>query len=67
MIVLMKNYPQHLIKLMDVLKKLPGVGSRSAERYAFDLITWPQEHLTEMARVLAEMKSTSIIAPSVAL
>lgn len=49
----MKNkYPQHLLKLVEVLKKLPGVGSKSAERFAFQLLAWPKEHLFEMAHVI---------------
>jgi recombination protein RecR len=52
----MKKYPTHLIKLIDVLKRLPGVGNKSAERFAFDLIDWPQSHLKEMAAVLDSLR-----------
>ncbi len=46
------RYPEHLLKLISVLKKLPGVGSKSAERFAFHLIDWPQERLDEMSQTL---------------
>lgn len=46
------KYPLHLLKLIDVLKRLPGVGSKSAERFAFEMIRWPESRLTEMAQVL---------------
>lgn len=49
------RYPQHLLKLIDVLKKLPGVGNKSAERFAFQLLTWPQERLQEMGDVIKEV------------
>lgn len=49
------KYPTHLLKLIDVLKKLPGVGNKSAERFAFQLLTWPQERLQEMAEVIQEV------------
>lgn len=49
----MKNkYPQHLLKLIEALKKLPGVGNKSAERFAFQLLQWPQEHLSSFADVV---------------
>ncbi len=46
------RYPTHLLKVIEVLKRLPGVGSKSAERFAFQLLTWKEEHLAEMAQVL---------------
>jgi recombination protein RecR len=51
------NYPQHLIKLIDVLKRLPGVGNKSAERFAFHMLNWPDAHVHEMARVIHELPS----------
>lgn len=41
---------------MEVLKKLPGVGGKSAERYAFQLIQWPTAQLQEMADIIATSK-----------
>lgn len=46
------KYPQHLIKLIEILKRLPGVGSKSAERYAFQLIDWKPQYLDEMAEIV---------------
>ncbi|SCA62671.1 Recombination protein RecR [Chlamydiales bacterium SCGC AG-110-M15] len=34
------RYPVPLLQLIERLKKLPGVGTRSAERYAFHLLNW---------------------------
>lgn len=46
------RYPSHLIKLIQVLKKLPGVGQRSAERFAFHLLTLPPQHLHELGETI---------------
>lgn len=46
------KYPSHLLRLIDVLKRLPGVGNKSAERFAFQLLGWKHEHLHEMAHVI---------------
>lgn len=48
----MRAYPEHLQKLIQLLKRLPGVGSKSAERFAFHLINWKPEHLDEMGNAL---------------
>lgn len=52
---LQMQYPSHLLKVINVLKRLPGVGTKSAERYAFHMLGWPVEHLHEMAQALKEM------------
>ena len=59
----MKKYPPHLIKLIDVLRRLPGVGNKSAERFAFDMIDWPQDHLTEMAETLTTLQANILSCP----
>ena len=53
----MARYPISLLNLIAVLKKLPGVGSKTAERFAFHLLSWPEknlEQLAESARTLKE-------------
>lgn len=47
------RYPPHLLKLIDVLRRLPGVGAKSAERYAFDMIDWNPMQLKEMASIIS--------------
>lgn len=51
------RYPNHLLKLIDVLKRLPGVGTKSAERFAFQMIDWPEAHLHEMGEVVKALRS----------
>ncbi len=41
--------PEDLQILISFLKKLPGVGARTAERFAFELLAWPQEELVRFA------------------
>lgn len=50
------HYPAHLLKLIETLKHLSGVGSRSAERFAFEMLNWPVEQLELMGQVIAELK-----------
>lgn len=58
------KYPRHLTKLIEVLKKLPGVGSKSAERFAFQLLQWPQQQLQEMAEIIASSKEKLKYCPT---
>lgn len=51
------KYPDHLLKLIAVLKKLPGIGTKSAERFAFHLLSWPEEKLLEMSQVIQDIKN----------
>lgn len=52
-------YPQHLLKLIYALKRLPGVGNKSAERFAFHLLGWSETHLNEIKEAI-EAISTHI-------
>jgi recombination protein RecR len=47
------NYPAHLIKTISLLRKLPGVGTKSAERFAFELLQWSPEELRLMGETIA--------------
>jgi recombination protein RecR len=50
------KYPQALLSLITYLKKLPGVGSKTAERFAFQLLSWPESQLSELAMRIKEIK-----------
>lgn len=50
------QYPSHLLKLIHLLKRFPGVGTKSAERFAFNLLTWPSEHTEELGRAIIAAK-----------
>ncbi|AAD18448.1 RecR [Chlamydia pneumoniae TW-183] len=41
----MTRYPDYLSKLIFFLRKLPGIGFKTAEKLAFELISWDSEQL----------------------
>lgn len=50
-------YPEPLLKLMGLLRRLPGVGAKTAERYAFELLTWSEGHLDQLGGSLSSLRS----------
>jgi recombination protein RecR len=52
----MAKYPSDLAHLIGFLKKLPGVGTKTAERFAFQLLNWSASDLQTFSMVLAELK-----------
>lgn len=46
------SYPKHFDKIICLLKRLPGVGTKSAERYAFALLKWNKEELKHLSEAL---------------
>ena len=48
-------YPSHLAKLITALRQLPGVGSKTAERYAFHLLDQSLGRLEDLAHVIREI------------
>lgn len=49
-------YPETFEKLINSLRKLPGVGSKSAERYAFHLLELSEQEIDEFIKSLQDMK-----------
>ena len=49
--------PSALTRAIDELGKLPGVGARTAERYAYFLLRANSQSSTSLARALAELHS----------
>ena len=39
-------YPKELEELISILKELPGIGQRGAERMALCMLKWPEDKLT---------------------
>lgn len=54
------KYPPSLNKLIILLKKLPGVGGKSAERFAFNMIDWSDELLEELSQTIGKIKKDLI-------
>ena len=51
------RYPESFTKLVDHLKKLPGVGKKSAERMAYQIIDMEEDFLKGFAESLIESKN----------
>lgn len=52
----MIRYPKDLLTLIAHLRKLPGVGKKTAERYAFHLLGWEGKDLHDFADGVATLK-----------
>jgi len=52
----MANYARPLLRLLEALEKLPGVGPRSAERMAFYLLRTSREEAARLAQAIADVK-----------
>jgi len=50
------TYARPLLRLLEALEKLPGVGPRSAERMAFYLLRTSREEARQLAQAIAEVK-----------
>jgi recombination protein RecR len=48
----MKYYSTQITNLIDELCRLPGIGSKSAQRLAFHIINMPEEHVEHLAEVM---------------
>ncbi len=46
------DYPQAVIELIEVLRRLPGIGKRSAERMALALLKFPAEELKSFGETI---------------
>ena len=53
----MTSFPDSLTRLVDSLKKLPGIGTKTAERLAFHLVKLSDDDAMELARAIRDVKS----------
>jgi recombination protein RecR len=51
-------YPKALQSAIEQLRKLPGVGQKTAERYAFALLNYNAEEIQDFANSILEAKKT---------
>ncbi len=54
------RFPAAIQKLIDQFSKLPTVGPKTAERYAFYLLDRSAEELQQFAQALAELKEKTV-------
>ncbi len=52
----MDYYSSQITKLIEELSKLPGVGSKSAQRLAFHIISMPGEQVERLAGAITDAK-----------
>ena len=50
--ILMNYYSTQITNLIEELRRLPGIGSKSAQRLAFHIINMPEEHVHHLAQTL---------------
>ncbi|MBB65086.1 MAG: recombination protein RecR [Waddliaceae bacterium] len=51
------HYPSYIQKLVQQFRRLPGVGQKTAERYAFNILDWKPEQAHDLAKSLDELPS----------
>jgi len=49
------KFPEDLLALVAHLKRLPGVGTRTAERFAFEFLTWDRSVLKTLGETLIDL------------
>src|SRR5947209_11213256 len=54
----MSRFAEPMARLIDELKKLPGVGSKSAQRLAFHILRSSEEDATRLAGAIHEVKAS---------
>jgi recombination protein RecR len=52
----LSSYPESVVKLIEEFGKLPGVGSRTAERLALHLLRVPQEEALALSDAIRELR-----------
>lgn len=52
----MDYYSSQITKLIEELSRLPGIGSKSAQRLAFHIINMPQEQVANLSSAITEAK-----------
>jgi len=56
----MQSYPEPLAKLINELRKLPGVGPKTSQRFAFYMLKMPEDDTKALAQAIFEIKSSLI-------
>jgi len=57
------NYPSSFKKLVDLFKLLPGVGEKTAERYAFSIIDLDNDKIEEFSDVVKNIRENVATCP----
>lgn len=57
----MAKLPSPVVRLIEKLERLPGIGPKSAQRLAFYLLRHPQEELEDFATKLVALKTDTVL------
>ena len=57
------NYPESFQKLVDCFKLLPGVGTKTAERYAFCMLDLDDEKINQFSKSISDIKKNITTCP----
>jgi recombination protein RecR len=57
----MSKFAEPMARLIDELKKLPGIGSKSAQRLAFHILRSSDEDATALAEAVRELKEKLLL------
>ncbi len=52
----MNYYGTQVTNLIEELRRLPGIGSKSAQRLAFHIINMPEDHVEHLAEILVSAR-----------
>ena len=56
-------YPKTLVKLIQILSKLPGIGPKTAERLAFNLIESDIDFSSDLSEAIINLKKNIKLSP----
>ena len=51
-------YPESMVHLIEAFARLPGVGKRTAERFAFHILTAPREEVDALSKLLLKVNES---------
>ena len=51
------SFPEPLVRLIEELQRLPGIGPKGAQRLAFHILKTPRETTDRLAEALREVKN----------
>ncbi|MBI3316114.1 MAG: recombination protein RecR [Candidatus Omnitrophica bacterium] len=52
-------YPESMVRLVEAFAKMPGVGSRTAERYAFYVLGASHEEVETLSKLILKVKEST--------
>lgn len=58
------NYPKSFQRLIDILKLLPGVGEKTAERYAFSILNLEESKIKELSDLILNINHYITTCPN---